>query len=184
MEHVALKATTTATDQELGTFEALASAWAPDRERDVISRHAFDKTIKAWRESGKRVPLLLNHTTTVVGHVDPDTMQTTDEGLVVSGEVDRSSEEGRMVWRTIKSGTAGFSIGYSGTYLPLEDGGRVLVEVDLLEVSATSTPMHPATRALSWKSEDAFRQAVIDILTEGVTETKGIEPLKIATFEC
>ena len=152
----------------------------------MISRHAFDKTIKAWRESGKRVPLLLNHTTTVVGDVDPDTMQTTDEGLVVSGEVDRSSEEGRMVWRTIKSGTAGFSIGYSGTYLPREDGGRVLVEVDLLEISATSTPMHPATRALSWKSEDAgFRDAIRAILSEGVpVETKAAEPLKVATFKC
>ena len=112
-------------------------------------------------------------------------MRPSEAGLVVSGEVDRPTDEGQMVWRTIKSGTAGFPIGYSGTYLPRENGGRVLVKVDLLEISATSTPMHPATRALSWKCEDAsIREAMRAILTEAVSETKAIEPLKIATFEC
>jgi HK97 family phage prohead protease len=184
MERLEAKAVTTATDQEMGTFEALVSAWDVDREQDVISPRAFDTTIAAWRESGKNLPRLLNHSTTVVGHVDPFSMRPSEEGLVVSGEVDRSTDEGRMVWRTIKSGTAGFSIGYSGTYLPLENGGRALVEVDLLEIIATSTPMHPATRALSWKSEDAsIREAMRAILTKGVfAETKG--PLKIARFPC
>jgi uncharacterized protein len=195
MQHLTMKATATATDQELGRFEALASAWDVDREGDVISRSAFDKTIAAWRGSGKNLPLLLNHSTTVVGHVDPGSMRTTGEGLVVGGEVDRSTEDGRMVWATIKSGTAGFSIGFSGRYISRDGGGRILVEIDLLEISATSTPMHPATRALSWKSQDGeFRQAVIDILTTEVpeplrgeqvlAETKRIEPLKVASFPC
>jgi hypothetical protein len=35
---------------------------------------------------------------------------------------------------------------------PLPDGGRELYEIDLLEVSITSTPMNASTRALSWKS--------------------------------
>ena len=55
MQHVTLKAATTATDQELGTFTALVSAWDADREGDVIERTAFDQTIRAWQDSGKNV---------------------------------------------------------------------------------------------------------------------------------
>src|SRR5512133_888094 len=39
-------------------------------------------------------------------------------------------------------------------------GGRELVEIDLLEISATSKPMHAATRALSWKNVDVDPQLV------------------------
>ena len=37
MEHLTVKATTTTTDQELGTFTALVSAWTADREEDTIT---------------------------------------------------------------------------------------------------------------------------------------------------
>ena len=37
-----------------------------------------------------------------------------------------------------------------------KDGGRVLTEIDLLEISATSTPAHPATRVLAWKTAADF----------------------------
>ena len=56
-----IKATTTATDTEQGTFSALVSAWVADREGDVIEKTAFDRTIEAWMRSGKNLPLLLNH---------------------------------------------------------------------------------------------------------------------------
>jgi hypothetical protein len=79
-------------------------------------------------------------------------MRPTAAGLVVAGEVDRSTDEGRQVWRSIKSGVCGFSIGFMSESQPRPGGGRVLTEVDLIEVSATSTPMHPSTRALSWKT--------------------------------
>jgi hypothetical protein len=36
--------------------------------------------------------------------------------------------------------------------VPRKGGGREIVSIDLLEISATSTPMHPDTRALSWKA--------------------------------
>ena len=47
MQRVTLEAKTTATDQELGTFTAIVSAWDADREGDVIERTAYDKTIAA-----------------------------------------------------------------------------------------------------------------------------------------
>jgi len=71
MLHKTLAAETTVTDTEQGTFTALASAWDADREKDVIEKTAFDETIRAWATSGKRLRLLLEHTTTVVGAIDP-----------------------------------------------------------------------------------------------------------------
>ncbi|MGI9019757.1 MAG: HK97 family phage prohead protease [Solirubrobacterales bacterium] len=152
MLHKTLAAETTVTEPELGQFEAIASAWEADREGDVIERGAFDKTIAAWRDSGKNLPLLFEHSSTAVGHVDPASMPATDAGLVVAGEIDRTESEGRQAWRTIKAGSAGFSIGYMAEGRPRKGGGRTLTSIDLLEISVTSKPMHPATRALSWKS--------------------------------
>ena len=152
MQHLVLKAQTVSTDQELGEFEAIVSAWEADREGDVIEHDAFDKTIKAWQDSGKKLPLLFEHSKTVVGSIDPMTVHATDQGLVVFGEVDREIPQGLQVWKQIKAGTAGFSIGYMAKSQPRKGGGRTITEIDLLEISATSTPMHPATRALSWKS--------------------------------
>ena len=73
MEHLAIKATTTETTEQ-GTFVALASGWSADRDGDVIEKGAFDRTIEAWQRSGKNLPLLFEHSTTVVGALDPHSM--------------------------------------------------------------------------------------------------------------
>ena len=155
MQHLVLKATTVSTHQELGQFEAVVSSWEADRQGDTIEHDAFDKTIAAWQQSDKQLPLLFAHSTQAVGSIDPFSMHPTDGGLVVYGEVDRSTEEGQQVWRQIKSGSVGFSIGFMAKSRDTKDGGRVLTEIDLLEISATSTPAHPATRVLGWKTNAA-----------------------------
>jgi hypothetical protein len=71
MQHVMLKAATTAVDQEQGQFEAIVSGWTEDREKDTILRTAFDRTIAAWRASGKNLPLLFQHSTEAIGAIDP-----------------------------------------------------------------------------------------------------------------
>ena len=82
-------------------------------------------------------------------------MHSEDRGLVVSGSVDRESDEGQGVWTAIKSGVASFSIGFLATKSrPREGGGRDLLVIDLLEVSVVTKPMHPATRTLGWKSAE------------------------------
>jgi len=203
MQHLTLKATTTTVDQELGHFTALASAWTADRERDVIARDGFNDTIAAWQRSGKSMPLLFEHSSTVAGAIDPASMRADDQGLVVGGQVDRSTAEGRQVWRTIKAGTAGFSIGFMAQSRPRADGGRELYDIDLLEISATSKPMHPATRALAWKSaangrrdvdmiwivgpdgEPALVPADAPLPWEDGPERKAVPlPIRVARFEC
>jgi hypothetical protein len=94
MQHKTLTAETTVTDQELGEFEALVSAWDADREGDTILRTAFDDTITAWRKSGKMLPLLFEHSTDDVGHIEPLSLLTREDGLVAAGRVNRSSEKG------------------------------------------------------------------------------------------
>lgn len=191
MQHLILKASTTVTDTELGLFEAIASAWEADREGDTITRSAFGATITAWQESNKRLPLLFEHSTTEVGSIDPGSMRPTDAGLIVSGEVDRSTDEGQQVWRSIKSGTCGFSIGYMGKSRS-RGNGREWFEIDLLEVSATSRPMHPQTRALSWKSagpseevdEFASLDAVFALAASRPVKSAPKPPLKVETFKC
>ena len=196
LERKTLQATTSVVDQEAGEFEALVSAWDSDRENDVISLTAFDKTITAWRASGKNLPLLFEHGTEVVGHIDPATMRATRHGLVAEGQIDRESPRGGQAWKMVKSGTAGFSVGFMSKSEPRPNGGRRLTEVDLLEVSITSTPMHPSTRALSWKSagtgdldaEFAGIKASFDVdryrEKEAEPATKSTGPIRVATFDC
>jgi hypothetical protein len=96
MRRMTVKAAVVETDTEQGTFKAVASAWVADREGDVIARDAFDQTIQAWQRSGKMLPLLFEHTSEEIGAIDPRSMTPTEDGLVVGGEVDRSSEHGRQ----------------------------------------------------------------------------------------
>jgi HK97 family phage prohead protease len=173
VKHLTLEAKTTVVDKELGTFSALASSWDADREGDVIERDAFDTTIRAWQTSGKSLPLLFEHSAIVVGAIDPHSMEATDEGLVVAGEVDRTEPEGQQTWRAIKSGVAGFSIGYLSESTPRKGGGRTLTEIDLLEISATTKPMHPKTRALSWKTADAGDDVIFGGLLQADREHDG-----------
>jgi HK97 family phage prohead protease len=130
-----LAAVTSVVDQELGQFEAVVSAWDSDREQDTIAPTAFDKTIAAWRASGKMLPLLFEHSSEVIGHIDPFTMRATEAGLLAAGEVDRGTEHGQQVWKQIKRNTAGFSIGYLAESTPRKGGGRHLLQIDLLERS-------------------------------------------------
>lgn len=174
MESKTLAATaTTTTDQ--GEFTALAAAWTIDRERDVIHRGAFAGTIKHWQESGKRLPLHWDHRgepQNIIGHVDPSSMQETDDGLVVKGKVDiEGSDVARQAWRAIKNGSVGLSFGYLAT--KKQDrvgGGRDLHEIDVFEISITPAPMHPDTRILEAKSEDVLRRESQQLERELISE--------------
>jgi HK97 family phage prohead protease len=134
--------------------------------------------------------LLFEHSTTVVGAIDPNTMQATDNGLVVAGEVDREGEEGQQVWRAIKSGVAGFSIGFMAESRARKGGCRELFEIDLLEISFTTKPVNGATKVLGWKSmPEIDAAAVADEHYEAMlknlaaTERKSTKPIRIVSFD-
>jgi HK97 family phage prohead protease len=187
MEQKTLQAQTQATT-DLGEFEAIAAAWTPDREKDVIHRGAFAGTIRQWRRSGKRLPLHWDHKgdpDKIIGHIDPLSMQERPDGLYVKGQVDlEGSQLGREAWRLIKSGVVGLSFGYLPTQAKARSGGgRDLHELDMFEVSITPAPMHPDTRILSTKGltvdelVDTAREhpGVVEAVVESVKDGRSVE---------
>lgn len=177
MEHLLLKAATTATDQ--GTFTAVISTATVDRDKDIIEPSAMVAALLKWTAIGKLVPLAWNHTEEVVGHIDPASARVDDGEVIAKGWVDQSIPRGEETWRLVKSGTLSFSFGFM--FDPMKDAvklpsGRYRVkELDLFEVSAI--PVGPAnndTRVLEWKSAEDLR-ADSDRLEREVTETRLVE---------
>jgi hypothetical protein len=72
----------------------------------------------------------------------------------VNGRIDRSTARGREAWRSVKSGSLGFSIGFMAPrdrMTKREDGIRIIDVLDVYEISATPTPMNAETRVVSFK---------------------------------
>jgi uncharacterized protein len=144
---------------ELGEFSALAAAWSEDRDGDQIVRGAFAKSIEAWRERGRPIPLHWAHrgdAKNVIGAVNPQSAREIAEGLFVTGKLDLDgSEIAREAWRLVKAGTVSLSFGYLATdAFKRTDGIQELREIDLYEISLTPAPANPDTRILSFKSTD------------------------------
>ena len=155
MQRMSLKASTTV--QELGAFVALVATYEKDRSGDLVQPGAFGPTIARWKASGRPIPLHWNHRSSdpadIVGTVDPASMRETSEGLVVEGELDlENSARAREAWRLVKADSVGVSFGYTAETEQLEDGTRLLTDIDLFEVSLTPAPMNPDARVLDWKS--------------------------------
>jgi uncharacterized protein len=205
MRHLTVKATTTATDQ--GVFTALAAVFGNvDRAGDRIVRGAFTSSIEAWQRTGRRVPLHWNHSPDpddIVGHIDPDIMVETDQGLVVEGQLDlEHSERARKAWRAMKTGSIGLSFGYlTQQQRKAADGANELLALDLFEISLTPAPANADTRVLHMKTADTehnvrakaheLKLAALIAAPEreqrkadlGV-QTKSTQPIRVASFEC
>jgi hypothetical protein len=115
---------------------------APDLEGDVVRAGAARASLNRM---GWRVPMLVAHDLRAVtgwwrAHED-------GRGLYVEGEVDRELPGGRLAETLIARGGDGLSIGFrTRRFSPRPEGGRVLVEIDLLEVSLVAAPMQPLAR--------------------------------------
>ena len=204
MNHVTVKAAAVATD--LGEFTAVAAAWTVDRQGDQIVPGAFRHTIERWRGSGKLLPLHYNHGTAadhIIGHVRPDTMVETDEGLVVEGQLDlEGSDLAREAWRSVKNGVMSLSFGFVATdSIMRDDGVQELREIDLYEISLVAAPANFDTHILQTKAAtdgfDTLRAQARDelhrLLTapdsgdtdtgEKAIATKSSAPIQVATFE-
>jgi uncharacterized protein len=97
--------------------------------------------------------------------------------------VDRTEAEGRQVWRSIKANTAGFSIGFMSESKPRKGGGRILTEIDLIEISVTAKPANASTRALSWKSAGTALSSDDLWLPRSGAQQKSAAPPSIETIE-
>lgn len=154
MQHLQVKAAATTTDK--GEFSAIAAAYTIDRVKDQIVPGAFAKTIKAWQENGRQIPLHWDHEAnpeSIVGTVDPSSMRETKEGLYVEGMLDlENSEMAREAWRSMKNNALALSFGYLATKTRKKGKVTQLLEIDLFEISLVPAPANDSTRVLSLKS--------------------------------
>jgi uncharacterized protein len=147
---------------DLGEFSAIAAAYSLDRQGDEIVPGAFAKTIDAWRESGKQIPLHWNHSAraeNIIGSVDPVSMREIREGLYVRGRLDLDNSVALEAWRSMKANALSLSFGYTAPRSrKRRDGVRELTEIDLFEISVVPSPANPDTRFLELKSADPPRR--------------------------
>jgi HK97 family phage prohead protease len=177
VQHLALKAVAfTITDD--GVFEAVISTQSVDREKDIVEPSAMVDALRKWNRA---IPLSWNHSTdpwSVFGSINPQSVKEVDGEVVAAGEVDLESSVGREAWRSFKNRTVGFSFGYmipEGGATNLPDGGRHITELDVLEVTATPTPMNNDTRVLSTKAV-AEEKIPTDAELRAWAKRLGLEP--------
>jgi HK97 family phage prohead protease len=102
-----------------GRFSALVSVFdVIDRAGDRMMAGSFSETLRRWRESAKRIPIVWSHQTdspdTVIGSADPNDVRETTSGLRVDGVLDiADSSLARRAFELLKNGTiSGWSFGY------------------------------------------------------------------------
>ena len=127
---------------------------AADFGRDTIAPGAFAATLAAHNASGTAPAMLWAHKQaepigrwTAMGE-DP-------RGLRVRGKLNRETEAGAKSYAHIRAGdVTGLSIGFGVAPGGAKStgSGRSLTRLDLHEVSAVTTPMHPGARITGVKS--------------------------------
>jgi len=126
-------------------IEGYASLWGvADLNGDVVARGAFNGSIAVAGARGVRM-LHQHESRSVVGVWDE--MREDERGLWVRGRIMDWSAEARFAQALSRAGALdGLSIGFRSQRARREGRLRVLVEVELWEVSLVTFPMLPAAR--------------------------------------
>jgi HK97 family phage prohead protease len=126
-------------------IEGYASLWGvADLNRDVVARGAFAASLAKAGAGGVRM-LHQHEGRSVVGVWDE--ILEDDRGLFVRGRVADWSPEARFAAALARAGALdGLSIGFRTARARREGAMRVLVEVELWEVSLVTFPMLPGAR--------------------------------------
>lgn len=147
---------------DAGLLSGYASVFGgkPDSYGDVIAPGAYAASLKAHREAGT-VPLMLwQH--------DPNNpigrwfdIKEDATGLNVTGQLVLDTVKGREAHALLKAKALnGLSIGYRVIdFERLPGGGRLLKQIELIEISLVSIPAAPAARITSVKSASADQPA-------------------------
>jgi hypothetical protein len=119
-------------------IEGLASVFLEeDQSGDRVRPGAFAQSLKRQRA----VPMLWRHRSGAVAG-EWTSFRETGRGLEVRGLINGEKPFGKLALGQLKSGLNGLSIGFRPRRWRLRpDGGRDLIEVDLVEVSLVANPM-------------------------------------------
>ncbi len=141
-----------------GLLSGYASVFGgkPDSHGDIIAPGAYAASLKAHREAGTAPLMLWQH--------DPHQplgrwldLKEDETGLQVTGQLVLDTVKGREAHALLKAGALnGLSIGYRVIdFERLPGGGRLLKEIELIEISLVSIPAASAARITSVKSASA-----------------------------
>ena len=139
-----------------------------DQGGDCVERGAYLASLQRIKDAGRSVKMLWQH--------DPsqpigvwDQVIEDKKGLYVSGRVLADVRAGAEALALLKAGAIdGLSIGYRTLRAAKsDDGGRLLQEIDLWEVSLVTFPMLPEARVhkASDDDEDALARALADVFS-------------------
>ena len=110
----------------------------PDAAKDTIRRGAFAHTLSGRKQP---VPLLWQHRRRI-GTVE--TLREDARGLRVVARIDRPASRAAALLRA--NGVSGLSFGYRARGFRRTPAGRVLEDIELLEVSLVTHPLQPGAR--------------------------------------
>lgn len=147
-------------EKNIGIVKGYASTFENmDRAEDVISQGAFDKTILAFKNSGRPVRMLWQHNSSeLIGGYPADKMYIDEKGLFVVGEINLQTQRGREAYALAKQGVlSDFSIGFKINDFDIEKEEdnkivRIIKELELFEISLVGEPMNPQAMFTEVKS--------------------------------
>lgn len=126
-----------------------------DQGGDIVVAGAFSKSLKKWQENGRQVPVLWQHKTDEPIGSWAD-LSEDDHGLL--GEAQLWTDDApyaRIAHKGMKTKTiTGLSIGYriKREEYDKKAGANRLIELDLVEISVVTNPMHDDARISTVKA--------------------------------
>jgi len=148
-----------------GTIEGYASVFGPpaDQHGDIVAPGAFARSLA----SGNKPLLLWSHALSEPIGVWTDAHEDAT-GLRVTGRLTLETRRGAEAYALLKDGAInGLSIGFRTVAAEtMPDGGRLLVEVDLAEVSLVTLPSASRARVLNVKTCETTPRIVEGILRD------------------
>lgn len=160
-------------DTTPGEFQALVSVFGnTDSYGDVVERGAFTKSLAEWTIRGSLPPVVWSHQFS-----DPanflgvhTAIEETDEGLVVTGQLNLNRPKAAQVWELMREGTI-VEFSFSGIVRDAEpvdgddDDGLAMLwgpmrikEIDLWEAGPCFKGANPATELISVKADPRLEQ--------------------------
>ncbi len=141
---------------EAGTFTGYASIWnEPDSYGDTIKPGAFAKTLRETKAGGGPA-MLWDHDPGAPIGVWTDLVED-KRGLKVTGKLVTETTKGADALALLKAGAIrGLSIGFRARRAERgPNGGRVLTDIELVEISLVTLPAASKARVTSVKSAGA-----------------------------
>ena len=164
LEHKDFLFLDTRSDGDQGIISGYASTYTKDAYGDVIQPGAFAQSIKDKRG---RVPILFGHD--AASWVGFSTSLAEDhKGLLATAKLATTTTGGRDAFELVKAAQAadyrvGLSIGFvTKDWDNSDDGGRLLKEIDLWEISLTPFPANRLSRIDEAKSVRLLERTLRD----------------------